>query len=87
MWRVQSIDQLIATRHSSSDPLRGAFPVLKKPRFIMEKRTALFKRLWKEEDGLTVLEYVVGAAALATVIALVFTDWGNTLKNALANVL
>jgi Flp/Fap pilin component. len=53
----------------------------------MEKRTALFKRLWKEEDGLTVLEYVLGAAALAAVITVVFTDWGNTLKNALANVL
>lgn len=46
----------------------------------------LLQRLYKQEDGLTVLEYVVGAAALATVIAAVFGDWGNLLKNALAAV-
>lgn len=53
----------------------------------MDKFISLIKRFWKEEAGLTVLEYVLGAAALAAVITVVFTDWGNTLKNALANVL
>lgn len=53
----------------------------------MQTLINFLKRLHKQEDGLTVLEYVVGAAALATAIALVFTTWGNDLKNALANVL
>lgn len=52
----------------------------------MEKRNSLLKKFWKDEAGLSVLEYVLGAAALALVISVVFTDWGNTLKNELANV-
>lgn len=52
----------------------------------MQTLINFLKRLYKQEDGLTVLEYVVGAAALATVIALVFSDWGNLLKNALAAI-
>lgn len=52
----------------------------------MKKQSSSIKRFWREEAGLTVLEYVLGAAALALVISAVFTDWGNTLKNELANV-
>ena len=52
----------------------------------MEKINSLLRKFWKDESGLSVLEYVVGAGVLATVIAVVFTDWGNTLKNALAAI-
>ena len=49
----------------------------------MEKINSLLRKFWKDESGLSVLEYVVGAAVLAGVIAAVFTDWGTTLATAL----
>lgn len=52
----------------------------------MEKRNSLLKKFWKEEAGLTVLEYVLGAAALATVVTAVFNGWGTTLAGKLAAI-
>lgn len=49
----------------------------------MDMLISLLKRFWKEESGLTVLEYVVGAAVLAAVIGTVFYAWGDTLTAAL----
>ena len=67
-------------------PSDGSVVFYKYTSRVMKKQIPLIKRFWKEEAGLSVLEYVVGAGVLATVIAVVFTDWGNTLKNALAAI-
>lgn len=44
---------------------------------------SLIKRFWKEESGLTVLEYVLGAAALAGLLSVFFDDYIANLKAAL----
>ena len=39
-----------------------------------------------DEDGLTVVEYVVSAALLVVVLAAVFITWGTTLAQEFASV-
>ncbi|SHO55466.1 Flp family type IVb pilin [Vibrio quintilis] len=41
---------------------------------------------YHDEDGLTVVEYVVSAALLAVVLATVFSAWGTVILQELGNV-
>ncbi len=44
------------------------------------------KAFWNDEEGLTVVEYVVGAGLLVAALAVVFSGWGNLIQAELANV-
>ncbi|CAM3861009.1 hypothetical protein VA7868_02717 [Vibrio aerogenes CECT 7868] len=44
------------------------------------------KSFWNDEEGLTVVEYVVGAGLLVAALAAVFSGWGTLISNELANV-
>ncbi|CAM3861069.1 hypothetical protein VA7868_02716 [Vibrio aerogenes CECT 7868] len=43
-------------------------------------------QFFHDEDGLTVVEYVVSAALLVAVLAAVFSTWGSVLLQELATV-
>ncbi|MGL6258317.1 Flp family type IVb pilin [Vibrio sp. WXL103] len=44
------------------------------------------KAFMQDEEGLSVVEYVVGAGLLVTAIGVVFGEWGTTLDTELDNV-
>ncbi len=44
------------------------------------------KTFWKDEEGLTVVEYVIGAALLAIALGVMFQNWGQTLLAELNSV-
>jgi pilus assembly protein Flp/PilA len=48
---------------------------------------SILKSFWHEDEGLTVLEYVIGAALLAAAIGTVFSTWGTKLGNELNKAL
>ncbi|WED23310.1 Flp family type IVb pilin [Vibrio sp. JC009] len=49
----------------------------------MEKIYRTIKNFLLDEEGLTVVEYVVGAAFLVGGMALFFSNYGNTLNGSL----
>ncbi|MDZ5515466.1 Flp family type IVb pilin [Vibrio fluvialis] len=51
----------------------------------MNKFTKFVKDFWQDEEGLTVVEYVVGAGLLVAALAVVFDNWGTTLQSQLDN--
>jgi pilus assembly protein Flp/PilA len=53
---------------------------------MMKTLLCRVKDFWKDEEGLTVVEYVVGAGLLVTALAVVFSGWGDLIQNELANV-
>ncbi|MGD8109772.1 Flp family type IVb pilin [Vibrio sp. TRT 21S02] len=44
------------------------------------------KAFMQDEEGLTVVEYVVGAGLLVAALAAVFSQWGATISAELATV-
>ncbi|MEI8633721.1 Flp family type IVb pilin [Vibrio sp. PP-XX7] len=44
------------------------------------------KSFLNDEEGLTVVEYVVGAGLLVAALTAVFSGWGALISNELANV-
>jgi pilus assembly protein Flp/PilA len=52
-----------------------------------ESMKKFFENFWSEDEGLTVVEYVIGAALLAVALGVVFTGWGNALQTKLNNAL
>ena len=41
----------------------------------------------RDEEGLTVLEYIIGAALLVVGLTLVFTNYGSILQSKLVSIL
>ncbi|MDW6002359.1 fimbrial protein [Vibrio mangrovi] len=52
----------------------------------MKALMSQFKAFWKDEEGLTVVEYVVGAGLLVAALAAVFSGWGDIISAELATV-
>jgi pilus assembly protein Flp/PilA len=50
---------------------------------IIMKIVETLKAFWSEDEGLTVVEYVIGAALLVTALTVVFNNVGNTLNTKL----
>ncbi|MCG6232791.1 Flp family type IVb pilin [Vibrio furnissii] len=44
------------------------------------------KAFWKDEEGLSVVEYVVGAGLLVTALGVIFSGWGTTLQSELNDI-
>lgn len=53
----------------------------------MCKLIAFLKSFWKDENGLTVFEYVLGATLLAAALLAVFTGYGTALTAKITAVL
>ncbi|MBY8291705.1 Flp family type IVb pilin [Vibrio fluvialis] len=49
----------------------------------MNKFTKFVKDFWQDEEGLSVVEYVVGAGLLVAALGVVFSGWGDTLQTQL----
>ncbi|ELL9328959.1 Flp family type IVb pilin [Vibrio fluvialis] len=49
----------------------------------MNKFTEFVKDFWQDEEGLTVVEYVVGAGLIVAALSVVFGGWGSTLQSQL----
>lgn len=52
----------------------------------MSKFIKLAKDFWQDEEGLTVVEYVVGAGLLVAALSVVFANWGSTLTTKLNTI-
>ncbi|EKO3438183.1 Flp family type IVb pilin [Vibrio fluvialis] len=52
----------------------------------MNKFTKFVKDFWQDEEGLTVVEYVVGAGLLVAALSVVFANWGSTLTTKLNTI-
>ncbi|EKO3536106.1 Flp family type IVb pilin [Vibrio fluvialis] len=52
----------------------------------MNKFTKFVKDFWQDEEGLSVVEYVVGAGLLVIALQVIFSGWGNTLQGELNNI-
>ncbi|WP_158108099.1 Flp family type IVb pilin [Vibrio furnissii] len=52
----------------------------------MDKFTKAVKEFWQDEEGLTVVEYVVGAGLLVAGLTAIFSEWGTTLQGELDTV-
>ncbi|MBL4247584.1 Flp family type IVb pilin [Vibrio fluvialis] len=52
----------------------------------MNKFTKFVKDFWQDEEGLSVVEYVVGAGLLVTALGVIFSGWGTTLQTQLNNI-
>lgn len=52
----------------------------------MRNLVTSIKTFMQDEEGLSVVEYVVGAGLLVTAIGVVFGEWGTTLDTELDNV-
>ncbi|MCG6267691.1 Flp family type IVb pilin [Vibrio furnissii] len=52
----------------------------------MDKFTKVVKEFWQDEEGLTVVEYVVGAGLLVAGLATIFNQWGATLQSELTSI-
>ncbi|MBY7841155.1 Flp family type IVb pilin [Vibrio fluvialis] len=46
----------------------------------MNKFTKFVKDFWQDEEGLTVVEYVIAAGLLAAALAVLFQGWGSILQ-------
>ncbi|MPW37799.1 Flp family type IVb pilin [Vibrio sp. B1Z05] len=53
----------------------------------MDKFISSIKSFAQDEEGLTVVEYVIGAALLVAAISVVFSNLGNDLNNKLTNTI
>ncbi|WP_394240359.1 Flp family type IVb pilin [Vibrio astriarenae] len=49
----------------------------------MNKMTDSVKAFMRDEEGLSVLEYVIGAGLLAAALITLFTGWGTALQGKL----
>lgn len=45
------------------------------------------KKFWQEEDGLTAIEYVIGAGLLVTGLTVLFTGFGQSLQDKLTDII
>ncbi|EPB6721054.1 Flp family type IVb pilin [Vibrio fluvialis] len=52
----------------------------------MNKFTKFVKDFWQDEEGLTVVEYVVGAGLLVAALSVIFNGWGSTLQAELDDI-
>lgn len=52
----------------------------------MDKFTKVVKEFWQDEEGLTVVEYVVGAGLLVAGLTAIFTSWGSILQGELTSI-
>lgn len=52
----------------------------------MDKFTKVVKEFWQDEEGLSVVEYVVGAGLLVAALSVIFSGWGTTLQAELDSV-
>lgn len=52
----------------------------------MEKFTQAAKDFWNDEEGLTVIEYVIGAAMLVFAVTTVFDELGDDLSGKLEDI-
>lgn len=52
----------------------------------VEEMKTLVKQLWSEEDGATIIEYVLLAALIAVVAIAAITTLGNNVKGQYENV-
>ncbi|MBL4237490.1 Flp family type IVb pilin [Vibrio fluvialis] len=52
----------------------------------MNKFTKFVKDFWQDEEGLSVVEYVVGAGLLVAALGVIFSGWGTTLQTQLNNI-
>jgi pilus assembly protein Flp/PilA len=53
----------------------------------MRKGLQAIRKFLQDEQGLTVVEYVVGAALLVTGLSLIFNNLGNSLDAKLSNTI
>ncbi|SDG66049.1 pilus assembly protein Flp/PilA [Vibrio xiamenensis] len=53
----------------------------------MNKLINSIQSFMKDEEGLTVVEYVVGAGLLVIALGVLFTNWGTLLQTKLEAVL
>lgn len=54
---------------------------------IMNKFITNCKAFMQDEEGLTVVEYVVGAGLLVAALSAIFTGLGTDMKNKLDNLI
>ncbi|QIA64079.1 Flp family type IVb pilin [Vibrio astriarenae] len=52
----------------------------------MKQLTKNIKAFMQDEEGLTVVEYVVGAALLVIALGVMFQNWGTILQGELADI-
>lgn len=52
----------------------------------MDKFTKVAKEFWNDEEGLTVIEYVIGAAMLVFGLATIFDGISSKLSTKLSNI-
>ncbi len=53
----------------------------------MNNLLASFIKFYKNEDGLTVVEYVIGAGMLVGAVAFVYATMGNSLSTKFGDIL
>lgn len=53
----------------------------------MNKFTQAIKNFWQDEEGLTVVEYVIGAGLLVVGLTLVFSTLGTQLSAKLEEII
>ncbi len=52
----------------------------------MDKFLKSVKSFMQDEEGLTVVEYVVGAGLLVIALGVIFENWGTTLQSELDGI-
>ncbi len=52
----------------------------------MNKLINSIQSFMKDEEGLTVVEYVVGAGLLVIALGVIFQNWGTTLQTELNDI-
>ncbi len=52
----------------------------------MNKLINSIQSFMKDEEGLTVVEYVVGAGLLVIALGVIFNEWGTTLQGELNDI-
>ncbi|MGR5449470.1 Flp family type IVb pilin [Vibrio sp. PNB22_3_1] len=53
----------------------------------MEKFTQAVKDFWNDEEGLTVIEYVVGAGLLVIALGTIFSTLGDLLDEKITDII
>ena len=53
----------------------------------MNRMKSFIRDFIRDEEGLTVLEYIIGAALLVVGLTLVFTNYGSILQSKLISIL
>ncbi len=52
----------------------------------MNKLTQKIRNFWSDEEGLTIVEYVLGASVIVVVFLTAFQTFGNTLSTTLGTI-